>query len=57
MMQTKALIGVNVKRIKDALKDKISGNNDNYERVLETAARINEISPEHLNTIIEDLMN
>ena len=54
---SKKIFGVNVKRIKDALKDKITGNNDNYERVLETAARINEISPEHLNTIIEDLMN
>lgn len=53
---TKKLIGINFDVGKKALEAHIQGNPDSLERIIERASQMNDISPEHMNELIEEYL-
>lgn len=52
---SKELLGVDLKKAESAFLKKAAGENEEFEKLLESAAQANEISPEHMNKIINDI--
>ena len=50
---TKSLLGHDYKTVESALMKKMSGDDSDYEKLLEKSAFINKTTPEHLNSLFE----
>ena len=54
---TNETLGVDFKEFKNAMTEKILGNSrDAYNELLEKAAEQNEVTPEHMNVILEGIL-